>query len=122
KHCKADHSIGVASGLDAIEIGLRILDIQPGDHVLTTPLTAFATTLAIIRAGGVPVFADTDAHGLVDLEECDRILSARGDIKFFVPVHLYGQCVDQGRLALLKKKHDLRVVEDAAQAHGASHC
>ena len=58
------HAIGVASGLDAIEICLRIVGLRPGDEVLTTPLTAFATTLAIVRAGGIPVYCDVDSnHG-----------------------------------------------------------
>src|SRR5690606_99950 len=118
--CDADHAVGVASGLDAIEVGLRVLDIQRGDFVLTTPLTAFATTLAIIRAGGRPVYAGTDEPGVIDLLECDTILSARAAIKFFVPVHLYGQCLDQKKLSILKERFALKIVEDAAQAHGAS--
>ena len=59
-----EHCIGVASGLDAIEISLRALGCQPGDRVLTTPVSAFATTLAILKLGAVPVFADTDEWGL----------------------------------------------------------
>ena len=58
------HAVGVASGLDSIEIGLRILGCGPGDRVLTTPLSAFATTLAIVKLGAVPVFVDTDERGL----------------------------------------------------------
>ncbi len=61
------HATGVGNGLDAIEIALRALDIRPGERVLTTPLSAFATTLAIVRCDAVPVFVDTDRHGLLDL-------------------------------------------------------
>ncbi len=88
--------------------------------MLTTPLTAFATTLAILRAGGVPVFADVDEHGVLDLDRCDALLRKREDIRYCVPVHLYGQSIDLRRLRKLKQKFGLRIVEDAAQAHGAS--
>ena len=69
------HAVGVASGLDAIEIALKVSGCRPGDKVLTTPLSAFATTLAVVKAGAVPVFVDTDQHGLIDLEQCQRVLS-----------------------------------------------
>ena len=118
--CGAPAAVGVASGLDAIEVGLRALGIRPGQPVLTTPLTAFATTLAILRAGGVPVFVDVDEHGILDLDHCDALLTERGDIRYCVPVHLYGQSVDLRRLRELKEKFDLHIVEDAAQAPGAS--
>ena len=64
------HAVGTGNGLDALEIGLRCLNLQPGDKVLTTPLSAFATTLAILRSGGVPVFVDVDENGGVDLAQC----------------------------------------------------
>ena len=66
---------GVASGLDAIEISLRALGCGPGDRVLTTPISAFATTLAIVKTGAVPVFVDTDDHGLIDLSGARNCLS-----------------------------------------------
>ncbi len=112
------HAVGVANGLDAIEIGLRALGLQPGEKVLTTPLSAFATTLAILRAGGVPVFVDTDAHGLLDLNQAEEVL-ASGKIRFMVPVHLYGHSMSLDRLDALKAKYGLRIVEDCAQAIGA---
>ena len=65
-------AVGVASGLDAIEIALRVAGIGPGDRVLTTPLTAFATTLAIIRVGADPVWCDVDDTGGLDLEQADQ--------------------------------------------------
>lgn len=120
RFCDAPHAVGVASGLDAIEVGLRALDIAPGDPVLTTPLTAFPTTLAILRAGGVPVFVDVDEHGLLDLDQSNALLEGRPDLRHCVPVHLYGQSMDLHRLRELKEEFGLRVVEDAAQAHGAS--
>lgn len=113
------HVVGVASGLDAIEIGLRILGCRPGDRVLTTPLSAFATTLAIVKLGAVPVFCDTDERGLIDLARCRELLRRRPDIRYFVPVHLYGQPLDLDALAGLRDEFGLRIVEDCAQSAGA---
>lgn len=113
------HAIGVASGLDAIEISLRILGCLPGDPVLTTPLSAFATTLAILKIGAVPVFVDTDDRGLIDLERCHDLLWRRPDIRYFVPVHLYGHALDMAKLHQLRKDLDLKIVEDCAQSIGA---
>jgi dTDP-3-amino-3,4,6-trideoxy-alpha-D-glucose transaminase len=114
------HATGVASGLDAIEISLRALGIQLGDKVLTTPLSAFATTLAIVKLGAVPVFVDTDTHGLIDLALARQRLTEPRDIRFFVPVHLYGHCCDLVELARLREEFSLSVVEDCAQSIGAS--
>jgi len=113
------HAVGVANGLDAIEIALRSLGLKPGQKVLTTPLSAFATTLAIYRAGGVPVYVDTDAYGLLNFDLAEQALRADPDIRFCVPVHLYGHALDLKRLAILRAEHDLHVVEDMAQALGA---
>jgi len=112
---------GCASGLDAIELALRALELSPGARVLTTPLSAFATTLAIVRAGGVPVFVDVDASGNLDLELCDALLATRADITAMVPVHLYGHPLALDRLKQLSERHRLHVVEDCAQAIGASY-
>lgn len=112
------HAIGVASGLDAIEISLRILGCRPGDRVLTTPLSAFATTLAILKLGAVPVFVDTDERGLIDLACCRDRLSRRPYIRYFVPVHLYGHALDMPELRRLREDFDLRMVEDCAQSIG----
>jgi len=110
------HAVGVASGLDAIEVSLRALGCGPGDRVLTTPVSAFATTLAIVKLGAVPVFADTDECGLIDLDRCRDILRLRGDIRFFVPVHLYGHALDSGKLRGLRQEFGLQIVEDCAQS------
>jgi dTDP-4-amino-4,6-dideoxygalactose transaminase len=116
-----NQAVGVASGMDAIEIGLRCLDLQAGQKVLTTPFSAFATTLAISRAGGVPVFVDVDDNGNIDLEQCREIFSRERSIRFFLPVHLYGNPLDLEKLAGLKQDFDLVIVEDCAQAIGAKH-
>lgn len=114
------HAIGVASGLDAIEICLRVVGLRPGDEVLTTPLTAFATTLAIVRAGGVPVYCDVDDNGLIDLERVETVLRARPQIRFLLPVHLYGQVLDLDRLEDIAQHFEVHVVEDCAQSVGAT--
>ena len=115
------HAVGVANGMDAIEIALRALDLRAGQKVLTTPFSAFATTLAILRAGGVPVFVDVDDNGNIDLEQCRDVFSRDRSIRFFVPVHLYGNPLDLEKLAGLRRDFDLVIVEDCAQAIGARH-
>ncbi len=120
-YCGRAHAVGCASGLDAIELALRVLGVRPGDKVLTTPLSAFATTLAIVRAGGRPVFVDTDEYGLMDLDLADHALEKDAEIRFAVPVHLYGRCLDIGRLMDLQSRHGITVIEDCAQALGAAH-
>jgi dTDP-3-amino-3,4,6-trideoxy-alpha-D-glucose transaminase len=114
------HAIGCANGLDAIEICLRCLDLLPGQKVLTTPNSAFATTLAIVRAGGVPVFVDVDEGGNIDLSAARRCLESDPSIRFLVPVHLFGHALDLDELESLRNDFDLRIVEDAAQALGAA--
>lgn len=118
--CGERHAVGCANGLDAIEIALRAMGLQRGQKVLTTPLSAFATTLAIHRAGGEPVFVDIDSSGNLDLDLAEKALVADRDIRFIVPVHLFGHSVDLDRLQTLRDRFDLQVVEDAAQAIGAS--
>jgi dTDP-3-amino-3,4,6-trideoxy-alpha-D-glucose transaminase len=116
----ATYAVGCANGLDAIEIALRVCGLRPGDRVITTPLSAFATTLAIIRAGGVPVFIDVDQSGLLDLELTQEWLAQREDKpSFLLPVHLYGHCINLKTLSELKSSYNLRVIEDCAQAIGS---
>jgi dTDP-3-amino-3,4,6-trideoxy-alpha-D-glucose transaminase len=107
--------------MDAIEIGLRALGCGPGDRVLTTPLSAFATTLAIVRIGAAPVYVDTDEQGLIDITRCYDLLRLRRDIPFFVPVHLYGHALDRSGLEWLRDEFGLKIVEDCAQSAGAMH-
>lgn len=114
------HAIGVASGLDAIEIALRLLGCKPGDKVLTTPVSAFATTLAILKIGAMPVFVDCDPSGLISLDACQELLEERPDIRYFVPVHLYGHSLNLERLAAVRDRFDLCIVEDCAQSIGAA--
>ena len=113
------HAIGVGNGMDALEIALRCLDIRAGEKVLTTPFSAFATTLAILRAGGLPVFVDVDDNGNLDLDQAREALTRDRSIRFLLPVHLYGNPLDLEKLAALKNDLELLVVEDCAQAIGA---
>ena len=119
KHLERGFAVGCASGLDAIEIALRTAGLPAGAPVLTTPYSAFATTLAILRAGGVPHFVDVDESGLLDLDAAAKVHAARPEIRFAVPVHLFGHVLDLNGLARLRDRFELQVVEDCAQAIGA---
>jgi dTDP-3-amino-3,4,6-trideoxy-alpha-D-glucose transaminase len=118
---KCGWAVGTANGMDAIEISLRTLGLTAGEKVLTTPLTAFATTLAIYRAGGVPVFVDVDPQGNVDIDLAEAVLKQDTSIKYMLPVHLYGIPLNLIRLKQLKKAYGLLMVEDCAQAIEASY-
>jgi dTDP-4-amino-4,6-dideoxygalactose transaminase len=113
------YAVGVASGLDAIEIGLRCAGVEPGDRVLTTPLTAFATTLAVLRVGAVPVWVDTDECGNLDLDCAAVALERDPGIRALLPVHLYGHPLDPGALGGLVERFGVALVEDCAQSAGA---
>lgn len=115
----AGHCIGVGNGMDAIEIGLRALGIGPGDEVITTPMTAFATVLAVMRAGAVPVLADIDpASGLLSPESVERCIN--GKTKAVLLVHLYGQIRDMDRWTALCRGAGIALLEDCAQSHLAA--
>jgi len=112
-------AVGLASGLDALEIALRCADVGPGARVLTTPLTAFATTLAILRTGAEPVWCEVDESGGLDLDRADAALAADGAIRAILPVHLYGHPLDPDGLERLAADHRVALVEDCAQSAGA---
>jgi len=114
--CGTRHCIGVANGMDAIELALRALDIGPGDEVITTPMTAFATVLAILRSGATPVLADIDAaSGLLSPDSVRRCLSAR--TRAIVLVHLYGQMRNMDGWVTLCSEARVELIEDCAQSH-----
>lgn len=112
------YAVGVANGLDALEIAFRCVGMKEGDKVITTPLSAFATTLAILRVRAVPVFVDVDASGLLDLEQVETA-AAKSGARYLVPVHLYGHALNLGELQALAERLGLTVIEDCAQAIGA---
>jgi dTDP-4-amino-4,6-dideoxygalactose transaminase len=114
----ARHAIGVGTGLSAIELALRGFDIGPGDEVITPANTFIATVLAILAVGATPVFADIDAATYV-IDPAAVAAAVTPRTKAIVPVHLYGQPVDLDAVLAIARRHNLVVIEDAAQAHGA---
>jgi dTDP-3-amino-3,4,6-trideoxy-alpha-D-glucose transaminase len=113
------HAVGVANGLDAIQIALQATGCKAGDRVLTTPLSAFATTLAILRLGARPVFVDIDAFGLIDLDGAEQVLASNPGIGYFIPVHLFGHACDIERLRHLQERFGVTIIEDCAQSIGS---
>ena len=122
----AGHAVGVASGTDAIELALRALGIGPGDDVLTVANVSAPTICAILAAGARPVLIDIDpATWNINPERIHDYLTAAGTdrarVKVILPVHLYGRCAEMQHIMAMAREFQLRVVEDASQAHGA-HC
>ena len=113
-------AVGCANGMDALELALRIVGIGPGDKVLTTPLSAFATGLAILRAGAEPVYCDVDTHGALDPVAAAAALETIPGIRAIMPVHLYGHLADMAALAPLAAQYSIPLIEDAAQAIGST--
>ncbi len=117
--CGAAHAVGVNTGTDALMLALRALDIGPGDQVITAPLTAAYTALAIRMAGATPVFADIDpSRCTLAPQAVEAAITTR--TRAIMPVHLYGQPADMTALAAVATRHGLAVVEDCAQAHLAT--
>lgn len=114
--------LGVANGTDAIEIALRASEIGPGDIVVTTSMSAVATVAAIRRSGAVPLFADVDEnYGLIDAASVEELCSRHEyRVRAIVPVHLYGRCADMEAIMEIAQRHSVVVIEDCAQAHGAT--
>ena len=118
--CGAPHAIGFNSGTSALHVALRLLDIGPGDEIITTPFTFVATSWAISYTGAKPVYVDIDdATCNLDPAKVERAITPR--TKAIMPVHLYGQACDLEPLAAVAKRRGLALVEDAAQAHGATY-
>lgn len=117
-YCEADHAVGVANGLDALTLALRSLDIGPGDEVIVPSNTYIATWLAVSGVGAkpVPVEPDPATHN-IDPARIEAAITAR--TRALLPVHLYGQPADLDPILDIAHHHGLRVIEDAAQAHGA---
>jgi dTDP-4-amino-4,6-dideoxygalactose transaminase len=123
-YCGIKHGLGVSSGTDGLLLSLMALDIGPGDLVLTTPFTFFATMGSILRLGARPLFVDIDPVTYnIDPDRMEELLVGRPEwtarLKAVMPVHLFGQCADMGRISDLAARYGLPVIEDAAQAIGA---
>jgi len=119
-YCGTSHAVGVASGTDALELSLRLCGIGPGDEVITTAFSFFATAEAILAVGAVPVFVDIDRSTYaLDPARLSSAVSPR--TKAVLPVHLFGHPCDMGAIMAFARQHQFKVVEDCAQAIGASY-
>jgi len=125
EYCGTEDAVGVSSGTDALLISLMVLDVGPGDIVLTSNFSFFATAGVVARLNATPVFVDIDPETFnIDPEQLRVTLSEmdeerRKKVKAIIPVHLYGQCADMAEILKIAKDFDISVIEDCAQAIGA---
>ena len=119
-YCQTEHAIGCASGSDALLLALMAMDIGPGDEIILPSFTFFATASAVWRLGASIVFVDIDPVSFnIDPTAIEAVVTPR--TKAIIPVHLFGQCAEMPAICAIAKKHNLRVIEDAAQAIGAEY-
>ena len=119
-YCGIDHAVGVNSGTDALILALRAMNIGAGDEVITVSHTALATVAAIIASGATPVLVDIEqAYYTLDLECFRRAITSK--TKAVIPVHIYGQPADMDAIMAIAREHNLLVIEDCAQATGATY-
>ena len=119
-YCGTAYCVGISSGTAALHLALAACDVGPGDEVITVSNTYVATALAITYCGATPVFVDVEPDTYnMDISQVEAKITSR--TKAILPVHLYGQCVDMDPLNEIAERHGLRVVVDAAHAHGATY-
>ncbi|RQG91241.1 DegT/DnrJ/EryC1/StrS family aminotransferase [Natrarchaeobius halalkaliphilus] len=119
-YCRTDEAVATSNGTTALHAALEALGVDNGDAVVTSPFSFVASANAIRLAGGTPVFADVDPETYtLDPHDVERVLAERDDVVGLLPVHLYGLAADMPSLCDLADDHDLFVLEDACQAHGA---
>ena len=119
-YCGVRFAVGVGSGTDALQLSLRAVGVGSGDEVITVANTFIATAEAIVQTGARPVFVDIDAETYtIDATRVEAAITER--TKAILPVHLYGHPAEMDRVMAIARKHGLRVIEDACQAHGAEY-
>jgi dTDP-4-amino-4,6-dideoxygalactose transaminase len=119
QYCHAKYCVGLGNGLEALHLGLLALGVGPGDEVIVPSNTYIATWLAVSQCGAIPVPVEPNEYHNIDVSKIESVITER--TKVILPVHLYGQSADLDPILLLAKKYHLKVLEDAAQAHGATY-
>lgn len=118
EYTQSKYCVGCASGLDALQIAFRVIGITEGDEVIVCSNSYIACVMGITMNGGIPVFVEPDEYDNIDSEKIEEKITS--NTKAILAVHLYGQSCDMDKIMTIAKKHDLKVIEDCAQAHGTT--